>query len=161
MATMAKVEERYTLTAVNRRKYFRERLLERIRAQIGTDNADQEIKEQVLLDVCAKVTAVYVGCLNAVENDLGNDGWALDMEFEQFQKMSKEQQEKCKVLSMVWYECKSSIKKLGNDIISDVIYILSQVEITPKNGVDILGQAALKEKKWITLKEKENENERE
>ena len=149
MATMVTLEEKYTLKAVNGRKYFRERLLERIRETIGTDNTDQQIREEILLDVCAKITAVYVGCIKEVEQSLGEDVWAWQMGPEKYQKMSKEQQERCKILSMIWYDCKSSIKQMGNNIIDDVIYILSQVKFTPKDGVDILGQAKMREQKRL------------
>ena len=104
MVTMATIEEKHTLTGVDRRKYFREQLLERIREQTGTDNADQPIREEILLDVCAKISAVYVGCLNIVEESLGEDVWAYHMEPEKFQAMSKEQQERCKFLSMIDYK---------------------------------------------------------
>ena len=47
-----------------------------------------------------------------------------------------------------------TIKQIGNNIISDVIYILSQVEITPKDGVDILTQAKLREQRRLTKGER-------
>ena len=155
-------EEKFVLVGVERRRYFRERLLERIREEIGTNNKDQEIREQILVDICAKITAVYVGCFEKVEHFLGKEVWAYRMGPEEFHAMPKEKQERCKDLSLIWNgECKDAIKLLGNNIISDVIYILSQVEFTPVYGVDILAQARLREQKRLEVSNQQQKKENE
>jgi len=146
---MAKIEQKHVLTAVEKRKFFRERLLERIREQIGTENADQAIREQILLDICAKITAVYVGCFGEVEQALGKEVWAYMMDPDQFASMSYDEQEKCKVLSLIWDDCKNAIKHIGNNVITDIIYILSQVDFTERDGANILAIARLREQRRV------------
>jgi len=156
MALMAKFEEKHTLSAVNkttydaemveRRKNFREKLLERIREQIGTGNIDQIIREQILLDICAKITAVYVGCFETVEQYLGEDVWAYKMKPEKFDQLPIEDQNRYSFLSGIWEECKNEVRHLGNNVIVDIIYILSQVDFVQRDGIDIIAQARLREK---------------
>jgi len=155
----ARIEGKYTLTAVDKRTFFREKLLERIREQIGTDNMNHAIKEQVLLDVCAKITAVYVGCFETTEQYLGEEVWAYKVEPERFYSMSETERERCKLLSAIWEECKVSIRSLGNNVIDDIIHILNQVDFIPKKGVSILAQARWREKKRLEQQEEGEQDE--
>jgi hypothetical protein len=145
MTVMATIEEKHTLTALDRRKYFHEKLLQRIREQSGTYNNDQGIREQILLEICSKITGVYVGCLDTVERSLGREVWGHRTKPRHMANMSQENQARCKALALIWEDCVDSIKILGNNIIDDVIYILSRVEFTEKEGIDIIAQAKQRE----------------
>ena len=153
-------EEQYVLTAVDRRVFFREKLFERIREQIGTNNPDQEIREQILFDICAKITAVYVGCFSIIEESLGKDVWAYKVPSKEYYSMSREDQERCKIQAMIWDECKNQMKQLGNDISEGIIRILSRVTFTQKQGMDILAQAEIREKRKIEEIERNEQYER-
>jgi len=155
-------EEKSNLTPEERKKFFRERLLERIREQIGTDNVDQALKEQVLMNVCAKITSVYVGCFDAVEQSLGEAIWAYKMEPERFYNMTKQEQERYKVMSLLWTDCKDVIRSIGSNVIEDVIYALSWVDFSkPKNYTNLMAQKKERERKRLEqLQGKDNEDER-
>ena len=106
MTAKARFHEKHTLEALERRKYFRTKLLERIREYIGTDHIDQAIRERILVDICAKVTSIYVGCFDRVERSLGEKIWAYEVEPERFHSMSPEEQYEYKIMSVVWEDCK-------------------------------------------------------
>ena len=142
MTVRARIEERYTLHAVEKKKYFQKRLLHRIREQIGTDNIDQAIRERILVDICTKITSIYIGCFSAVEQSLGETIWAYEVEPERFHNMSYEDQQRYKIMSAIWEDCKASIKHIGVSAANDIIGILHRVEFVPKSGEEVLDYEA-------------------
>jgi hypothetical protein len=108
-------------------------LLDRIRNQIGTDNEDQELKEQILVDICANITSVYIGCFDKIEQTFGADVWAYRVVPEVFNKMPPEEQEMYKRRAKQWNDCRESIKSLGSKVIDRVVDDLKEVMFLAKD----------------------------
>ena len=62
-----------------------------------------------------------------------------------YYSLTTEERERYRMLEAIWNDCKVTIKRIGNNVITDVMYILSQVEFTQRPGVDILGVAQARE----------------
>ena len=114
----------------NKKEIFRAKQLERIREAIGTNNPDQCEKEELLLTICSKITSVYIGCFDKIEQILGEEVWAYKVPPEEFSKFSQEEQEVFKRHFKLWNDCRLSIKDLGNKVIDDVIEMVKTLTLT-------------------------------
>jgi len=128
----AVIEEKYVLTAYERKIFFQEKLLERIRERIGVGNRDQFLKEKILARICSKITSVYVGCFDQIERVLGEEIWAYKVEPEIFEQFSLKEQKKYKRMARLWNDCRLAIKDLGNKMIDSVIDDLDGVTFRKK-----------------------------
>jgi len=123
----ANIQESVTYGAYDRKKYFQEKLLDRIRDHIGLTNIDQTLKEEILIKICSKITSVYVGCFDKIEQALGEEIWAYKVAPEVFNKFTLEEQEMYKRRAKIWGDCRTNIKDLGNKVIDDVICTLREI----------------------------------
>ena len=105
----------------NKRDIFRQKQLERIRNRIGRDNPDQAFKEGLLLNICSKVTSVYIGCFDKIERLLGKEVWAYQASPEEFANFTPEEQLIYRRRFDLWNDCRLSIKELGNKVIDNII----------------------------------------
>jgi len=123
----------YKPTSYERRVYFRRMLLNRIQDRIGLNNIDQKLKEEILPRVCSKMTAIWVGAFDKLEQSMGRDVWAYKVENEIFNQFSMDEQDKFKRNAALWKDCRLTIKELGNTLIDEVIDILSSVIFVKKD----------------------------
>ena len=126
----------YKPTSYERKMYFRKMLLARIQERIGLNNIDQKLKEEILPRVCSKMTAIWVGAFDKLEQTMGRDVWAYKVENEIFNQFSMDEQDKLKRNAALWKDCRLTIKELGNVLIDEVIDILSSVTFVKKAEVD-------------------------
>jgi len=132
MGLTATIEEKYTLNACDKKVLFQQRLLERIREHIGTCNKDQYLKEKILAKIASKITSVYIGCFEKIEQVLGEEIWAYKVAPEIFDEFSPEEQEQYKRMAKLWNECRLAIKDWGNKVIDSVIDDLDSVIFTKR-----------------------------
>jgi len=119
-------------TPEDKKKYFQMKLLDRIQCIVGENNPDQEIKEDILLKICSKITSVYVGCFEKIEQTLGEEVWAYRVTSEVFNQFTPEEQEMYKRRAKLWNDCRLNIKDIGSKVIDDVIDILNNVTFINK-----------------------------
>ena len=115
-----------------RKEYFQKVILERIRNRLGENNPDQELKEEILSVVCKKITSVYIGCFEKIEQSFGREVWAHQCSNEMFAQFTPEEQEACKHHAKIWGDCRLNIKVFGNRMIDDVIDILGTITFNKK-----------------------------
>ncbi len=107
--------------AVDRKQQFRERMLNRIRSGIGFNNKDQQLKETVLLDICLKITSIYVRCLEEIENEFGEEIWGYKLPPDIFDQLPEEEQQRMRLHSQKWRNSRAVIRSFGNDVINHII----------------------------------------
>lgn len=128
---MAEIKQQYTLEACDRKTFFHKKMRERIREHIGVTGKDQALKEEILGRICSKITSVYIGSLDKIEQALG-DTWAYRVAPEIFERYTPEEKEYYKRMAMLWNDCRLAIKELGNRVIDEVIDELDCVIFTKR-----------------------------
>jgi len=126
-------------TEIDRKQRFRQFLLNRIQDRIGLTRSDQKLMEVILVDICSKITSVYIGCLAQFEDAFGEDVWGYKVDEEQWETFTPNVRTLFAQNAEKWRVCRDKIKVHGDGIIDYVIDKLSYLHLSapPQN---VIGQ---------------------